>query len=136
MTLPERDPEVIVIPPCGDGDRTPRAPVGERTWAMLCHLAALLGYMFPFGHIFGPLAVWLLKGEKFPLVDDQGKEALNFQISITLYLIAAAVLIMLVVGIPLLVGLVIFHFIVVIIASVRAKSGEKYRYPVTIRFLR
>ncbi len=133
--MPERPADVEVLPP-ETGATPPRPPQEARTWAMLCHLSSYLGYVFPFGHILGPLAVWLFKGEKFPLVDDQGKESLNFQLSITIYLLVAAIFILVVIGFALIALIAVFHFIVVIIAAVRAKDGEKYRYPLTIRFVR
>ena len=108
----------------------------ERSWAMFCHLAAFAGYVFPMGQIILPLVVYLIKREEFSLVEDQGKESLNFQISVTLYVVAALLLSIAVIGIPLLVALLIFHFIAVIIATVRANNGERYRYPLTIRFLK
>jgi uncharacterized Tic20 family protein len=107
----------------------------ERMWATLCHLSAYLGYVFPIGNVIAPLAVWLLKREEYPLVDDQGKEALNFQISMTIYIVIAAVLCMVVIGIPLLIGLAVWDFIAILIASVQANKGEPYRYPLTLRFI-
>ena len=107
----------------------------ERMWAMFCHLSGLAGFVFPFGNIIAPLVIWMIKKEEYPLVNDQGKEALNFQISITIYVIASVILIFLVIGIPLLIILGLFSLIVIIIASIKANEGEKYRYPFTIRFL-
>jgi len=107
----------------------------ERMWAMFCHLSGLAGFIFPFGNIIAPLVIWLVKKEESELVNDQGKEALNFQISMTIYIIASIILIFLVIGIPLLIILGIFSLIVVIIAAIKANEGEKYRYPLTIRFL-
>ncbi len=107
----------------------------ERMWAMFCHLSGLVGFIFPFGNIIAPLVIWLVKKEEYPLVNDQGKEALNFQISMTIYIIASVILIILIIGIPLLIILGIFSLIVVIIAAIKANEGEKYRYPLTIRFL-
>jgi len=107
----------------------------ERMWAMFCHLSGLAGFIFPFGNIIAPLVIWLIKKEEYALVNDQGKEALNFQISMTIYIIASVILIFLVIGIPLLIILGIFSLIVVIIAAIKANEGEKYRYPLTIRFL-
>ena len=54
----------------------------ERTFAMLCHLLVFSGYFIPFGNIIGPLIIWIVKRDDHPLVNDQGKEVLNFQISI------------------------------------------------------
>lgn len=107
-----------------------------RTWGMLCHLTALVGLMgVPFGNILGPLIVWLVKKEEFPLVDQQGKESLNFQISLTLYAIISTFLIIVAVGIFMLIALFFFYFIMVVIASIRVSNGEPFRYPLTIRFL-
>lgn len=108
----------------------------ERTFAMLCHLSALSAAIgIPFGNILGPLIFWLVKKDEFPLVDDQGKESLNFQISVTIYAIVSAILILVLVGIALLIALGLFWFVVVIIASVKANEGVAYRYPLTIRFI-
>lgn len=107
----------------------------ERTWAMLCHLSTLAGFVIPFGNIVGPLVMWTIKKDEFPLVEDQGKEALNFQISMTIYIIVAVILILLLVGIPLLIGLGIFDLIVTVIAAINANDGVKYRYPLCIRFV-
>lgn len=107
-----------------------------RTWAMLCHLGALAGYIIPFGHIIAPLVIWLIKKDESPLVDDQGKESLNFQISLTIYAVIAGLLTLVVIGFILLIALGIFDLIVVIIAAVKANDGEKYRYPLCIRFIK
>jgi uncharacterized Tic20 family protein len=107
----------------------------ERMWAMFCHLSALAGFVIPFGNIIAPLVIWLIKKEEYELVLDQGKESVNFQISMTIYVIASAILIILVIGIPLLIVLGIFDLIVIIIASIKVNEGEKYRYPLTIRFI-
>lgn len=108
----------------------------HRNWAMACHLAAFAGYFIPFGHILGPLVVLLFKGESHPFVNAQGREALNFQISITLYLLVAALLIAVVIGVFLIAALALFDFIFIIVATVKAKNGETYRYPLTIRFIK
>lgn len=108
-----------------------------RTWAMLTHLTALCGFIgVPFGHLLGPLIVWLVKKDQIPLVDDQGKESLNFQLSMTLYGIVAGILTFVVIGVPLLIALVLADIVLVIIASVEANKGNLYRYPLTIRFLK
>ncbi len=107
----------------------------ERMWAMFCHLSALSGFIIPFGNVIAPLIIWILKKEEYPLVDDQGKEAINFQISMTIYIIASVILIIIVIGIPLLILLGLFELIVIVIASIKANEGTRYRYPLTIRFL-
>lgn len=108
----------------------------ERTWGMACHLAGLLGLTgIPFGNIIGPLIVWLIKKDQMPFVDQEGKEALNFQISIFIYVSVSGLLTFLLIGIPLLVIVGIFYLVMTIYASVKSKSGQHYRYPFTLRFL-
>ena len=107
-----------------------------RTWAMLSHLGALAGYIIPFGNIIAPLVIWLIKKDESPLVDDQGKESLNFQISITIYVIVALILTAIIIGFVLLPAVVIFDLVMVIIAAIKANDGEKYRYPLCIRFIK
>ena len=106
----------------------------ERTWAMFCHLGAYAGYILPFGHILAPLIIWLVKKNEFPLVEDQGKESLNFQISITIYALVAALLALKLIGFVVMFGLAIFAIVMVVVAAIKANSGERYRYPLTIRF--
>jgi len=88
------------------------------------------------GFVLGPLIVWAIARDKHALVDDQGREAINFQLSILLYTLACVPLICLCVGILLLVLLSLTNFVLIIVATVRASSGERFRYPLTIRFLK
>ena len=139
---PEEQPERRLEPaePAGAAPRPP-TPMAkgpshdEKNWAMACHLSALAGYLTFFGFFVGPLIVWLVKKDEYPLVDDQGKESLNFQLSLLLYYVVSALLVIVVIGIPLLIALAVFQLVEIIIASVRAKNGELYRYPLTIRFV-
>jgi len=108
-----------------------------KTWGMLCHLTALSLFVgIPFGNIIGPLVVWLVKKDEYPFVDEQGKESLNFQLSMTIYAIASLILCMIVIGFFLLAAFVIVEFVLVIMASVKASNGESYTYPITIRFIK
>jgi uncharacterized Tic20 family protein len=109
-------------------------------WAMFCHLGGLGGYVFPFGgNVILPLVVWLVKKDQYPLVNDQGKESLNFQLSILLYSVVSLILVFsgvfAVVGIPLLLALAVFDIVMIVIASMKANEGVAYRYPLTIRFI-
>lgn len=110
-----------------------------RTWAMVCHLAAFVAFIgIPFGNILGPLVVWLIKRKDYPFVEDQGKEALNFQISITIYGLFAGVFAIITFGLGIIVLFLlgIAGIVLSIIAAVAANNGEYYRYPLTIRFLK
>ncbi len=106
-------------------------------WAMLCHLTALSTYIgIPFGHIIAPLVIWLIKKDEFPFVDEQGKESLNFQISMTIYGIAAWILCFILIGFVLLPVVLVADIVFIIIATVKTNKGEAYRYPFTIRFIK
>lgn len=115
----------------------------DKLFGMLCHLSSLAGFIIPMGNILGPLIVWLLKKDSSAFVNDQGKEALNFQISLLVYGIAGsiicAILMLVIIGFVLIillgVGLGLLWLISTIIASVRANEGQTYRYPLTIRFI-
>lgn len=108
----------------------------SRMWAMLAHLSALSGFVIPFGNIIGPLVIWLVKRDEMSFVDDQAKEALNFNISMTLYMVVAGILILVLVGIPLMIVLGIAWLVLVILASVKANEGTAYRYPLTLRLVK
>lgn len=108
----------------------------EQTFSMLCHLGALAGYIIPFGNVLGPLIFWLIKKDQYAEVDRQGKDALNFQISMTLWVIASAILILLVIGIFALIALGILNLILIIVASVKSNNGERFKYPLSIEFIR
>jgi uncharacterized Tic20 family protein len=101
-----------------------------RMFGMLCHLTAIfLGFV-------GPLVIWLVKREEFEFVDDQGKEALNFHITVALAFVASAILTIVLIGILLLPVVGIGALVLTIVAAIRANEGRRYRYPVSIRFIK
>lgn len=107
---------------------------------MIAHLSAFAMYFTGIGHILGPLIVWLAKRDGNPFVDDQAKEALNFQITFTLAMVAVVVLFFTIIGIPVAVVMLwilpIFHVICMIIAAIKANDGVTFRYPLTIRLIK
>jgi uncharacterized Tic20 family protein len=118
-----------------EGEENP--PSSARQWAMGCHLVALTGYFIPIASIVAPLVIWLLKREESAFIDDQGKESVNFQLSILIYFIVAILLIPLLgMGILLMGVLVVFDLVCIIIASIKASEGTSYRYPASIRFIK
>ncbi len=108
----------------------------EKTWGMLCHLSALAGAVIPFGNIAGPLIVYSVKRAEYDFVDDQGKEALNFQITMSLALIVSGILTIVLIGLVLLAVVGVYSLIYTIIGAVKASNGEFYRYPITYRFIK
>ena len=110
-----------------------------RMWAMFCHLAGLALFIpiIPIiGNVIGPLIIWQIKKDDYPFVDEQGKEAVNFQISMLIYGVIAAILIFACIGAVLLPAVIIFDVVFLLIAAVKANNGQHYRYPLTIRFIK
>jgi len=84
-------------------NNAPNLTSEEKQWGMACHLSALAGLFLPtFGHVLGPLVVWLLKKDSSPFVDAEGKESLNFQLSMSLYALLVAPSILILIGFFLL----------------------------------
>ena len=111
----------------------------ERQWAMGCHLiglCVLLPVLPLIGGMVGVLVLWLLKREEGAFIDQQGKEALNFQISIFIYASAFLFLFIIGIGIFLLFALMIFAVVCMVVAGVKASEGTAFRYPACIRFIK
>jgi uncharacterized protein len=139
------------VPP-NDVLTPPPAPVGapgaeEKQWALFAHLSALLGgvltgHLFGWGCFIGPLIIWLLKKDAMPFVNDQGKEALNFNITLAIIGVALLVLSIMTLGLGLLIaipaGIVvgIGWLVFTIIAAIKASEGVAYRYPFSIRLVK
>src|SRR5438105_12150408 len=105
-------------PPATAGAIEPDADA--RLWGMLCHLSSLSAYFTGVGGIVGPLVCWIIKKDQYPFVDANGKESLNFQISMLIYYAVAGLLSCFLIGIPLLIALMVANVVLVIIASVKA----------------
>lgn len=108
-----------------------------RTWTVLVHAIALIGFFVPWaGHIVGPLVIWLAKRDESAELDAQGKESVNFQISMLIYNVIAGLLCIVLIGIPILIILHILNPIFVVIASIQASDGKVFRYPLSLRLLK
>ncbi|WP_226911413.1 DUF4870 domain-containing protein [Gallaecimonas mangrovi] len=106
-----------------------------KNWAVACHAAALAGFLVPLGNILGPVVVWAINKDRAAYIDEQGREAVNFQITVTLGACVSLLLLMVVIGIPLLVLLSIFNVVMLIIGIVKTANGDAFRYPFSLRFL-
>ncbi len=120
----------------------------ERQWAMFAHLSALAGgivtagWAGSIGCFLGPLVIWMMKKDTMPFVDDQAKEALNFNISVAIIFFVLFVLTLVTLGIgalltvPLMILVGLAWLVFTIIASIKANQGERYRYPFTLRLVK
>ena len=108
----------------------------QRTWAMLCHLSALAGFIIPMGSIIGPLVVWLVKKEEMPLVAEHGLKSINFQITMLIAYIICFILMFAVIGLILLPIVAIFSFIMVVVGAIKANDGKPFSYPFSLNLIK
>ena len=122
--------------------------------AFLLHLSAFFGYLFPFGGVIAPLVFWELKKRDSDFIDENGKEAVNFNLSYLLYTFVLGLSIMSfafrtifdelhhidlfgLISIGSVIGILsVIKFVLIIVAATRANQGEVYKYPLTIKFIK
>jgi len=106
-------------------------------WAMICHIIALVGLLGNgIGFLVGPLVVWLIKKGDDPFIDEQGKEAVNFQITMVIAALVSLLLTLVFIGFLLLAAVGILAVVFPIIAAIKANDGVHYQYPLAIRFIK
>ena len=114
---------------------------------MFAHLSALLGGLLTsafggWGSFLGPLVIWLIKKDTMPFVDSQGKEALNFNITLAIIFVALTIFSVVTLGVGLLIAVPVAivvgigALVLIIMASIKAKEGVAYRYPFTLRLVK
>ena len=107
-----------------------------KKWATICHISALLGLFGGVGFIVGPLVVWLIKRNDDPFIDEQGTEAVNFQITMVIAFLICIPLLFILIGLPLMLLVGAVDIIFAIIAAMKANDGVHYRYPLSIRMIK
>jgi len=115
----------------------PPAPVGaasqeDRTLALLTHLSGIvLSFVVP-------LVVWLTNKDKADkgFLNDQAKEALNFQITVAIAWVIAVTLSVLLIGFLLYPVILLVNLIFCILAGIKANEGVAYRYPFALRLIK
>jgi uncharacterized protein len=145
MSVP---PESVTSPPPSDPMQAGIPSAEERQWAMFAHLSALLGALLTgvlgggWGCFIGPLIIWLVKKDTMPFVNDQAREALNFNITVAIASLALLLLSIMTLGIGLIIAIPLWVIIGVawlvftIIAAIRANEGQRYRYPFALRLIK
>ncbi len=114
----------------------------QRTWAMLGHLSAFSAFITGIGCVLGPLIVWLIKRDTMAFAGEQAREALNFNITVAIVMVALWIFAIITLGIGLLIvlplGFVLFiaWLVLTIVAALKANAGENYRYPFTWRLVK
>jgi uncharacterized Tic20 family protein len=128
-----------------------------RLWSMFCHLSSLLGLLIPFANLVAPFLIWQIKKHDLPALNDHGREAVNFQLSVLIYAVAfgvvvglglltATILSVVLIGIPMFYALTILggagfcvlyfgSIALAVVAGVKANDGELFRYPLSLRII-
>ncbi len=101
----------------------------ERQWAMFLHLSVLAGFVIPFAGLIAPILIWQMKKQQYPSIDVHGKIVVNWIISAVIYGCVAAVLTLVLIGIPLLMALAVCTIAFAIIGGIKANNGEVWKYP-------
>lgn len=109
--------------------------LSEKQWILISHVGTLIGYAIPFGHIIVPLVIYTMKKES-PLVREHSRRSLNFQLSITLYVFIAFILMLLFIGFLIIGAVAVLQLVCVVIATIKADRNEPYHYPLTIEFVK
>ena len=144
---PRGTPPPFNPPPADESVAASGISAEERQWAMFAHLSALVGGLLTsaaggWGTFIGPLVIWLVKKDTMPFVNDQGKEALNFNITVAIICLALVLLSIVTLGIGLIIAIPawvivgIAWLVLTILAAVKANEGVSYRYPLTLRLIK
>ena len=107
----------------------------EKSFLLLMHLSQFSGIVIPGAGLFLPIVMWVTKGDQSENIDEHGKVIINWTISLIIYSIVSFVLVFVVIGIFSFIALMIMNLIFVIVGAVKAKKGELWRYPLSIKFL-
>ena len=103
----------------------------DKLWSIFCHLSLLFGVGFIL-----PLIVYLIKKQDSPVTAANAKEALNFHISVYIYLFVSFLLCFVLIGFVLIPVVGVAALVLAIVACLKVSEGVSYRYPFTIRLVK
>lgn len=108
----------------------------EKLWCSFIHLSQLCSFIFPLLGYVVPIVLWQLKKDKSELIDINGRIVTNWIISKFIYYCVSVFLCFFIVGIPLIIGLAVLSIVFPIVGAVKINSGETWRYPLSITFIK
>ncbi len=108
----------------------------QKDWGMYCHLAVFLGVIIPAGNIIGPLVIWLMKKDEYESVNDQGREVVNFQITLTIAFAVSYILSFIFIGYILMGILFVIGLVYTILGIIKSSDGILFRYPYSYKFIK
>lgn len=100
-----------------------------------CNLAMLAHLLGIFSGFVGALVLWLVKREESGFAAQQAREALNFQITVAIAMMAAFMLKFVLIGFLLFPVIFLANFIFCLLGAVSATKGKAYRYPLALRLI-
>lgn len=101
----------------------------------LLHASQYAGFIIPLAGLIAPIVLWAIAKDNYPEVDAEGRMIINWMISEFIYICICVVLFLVLIGIPLLIGVVVMGLVFPLIGTIKATQGESYKYPLTINFL-
>lgn len=107
----------------------PLTTAEDNQWASFAHLGGILGPL-------PSLIIWLVFKDRGAFTNQEGKEALNFQITLAIGYVAAFILSFIGIGLLLYAAIPIVSIIFSILGFIKAKDGIAYRYPFALRLIK
>ncbi len=107
--------------------------------AIICHLLPFVGFLLPHApvlNIVAPLLMWLIKKDEMPFLKDQGREVVNFQITLSIVIFLCTLTFWLILPILVALGVGIAAIVLMILGAIKASDGVAYRYPFSLHLLK
>ncbi|MBZ9626669.1 DUF4870 domain-containing protein [Psychroflexus sp. CAK57W] len=108
----------------------------DRQMLLFTHLSQLLNLFTGFGGFIVPLIIWLTQKDKIEDMDKQGKQILNFQLTMLLAALVAVPLMLILIGFVIIAAVGLLTLIFPIINAIKANNGEPTHYPLSIEFFK
>lgn len=105
-------------------------------WSMFVHFSLFAGYVIPLAGLIVPIMLWQIKKDEWPIVDQHGKNVVNWIISMIIYFVISGILCLVLVGFILIPILIVLDIVFPIIGGIKANQGEVWKYPLTIPFIK
>ncbi len=108
----------------------------ERNQGMLIHLSAFSGLLLPIplANLLVPVLLWQMWKDKSAFLDEQGKKAVNFQLTMTIAFAVSAIFTIILIGLVMMPAVWLASVVCTILAAVKTSNGENYEYPFSIKF--
>lgn len=106
------------------------------TFCMLMHLSQLSSFLIPFAGLILPIVMWATNKDQSPKVDMQGKNIVNWMITLTIAAIIGAILTFVFIGIFIIIAVGIASVVFAILGAIKSNEGQLYQYPFSFEFIK